>query len=248
HIAIIAGNLGFHGAAVLTARGAQRAQPGLVTLFTPENIFTPVAAQLQSAMVNVWPPKMKLPETVSAVLAGPGLAAVGLPDELCVTVRGWWRDLTCPFIVDASALEFLEAGDFAGNQIRVLTPHPGEAARLLNSTPQKIQADRVNVVRELSKKFGNCWIVLKGHQTLVGRSEGEIFVNPSGNPHLAQGGSGDLLAGYLAGLLTQPALAADAGKTIRYAVWQHGAAADKLQAARANWTVEDLAVELGNAR
>jgi len=248
HVAMVAGSLGFHGAAVLTARGAQRAQPGLVTLFTQENIFAPVAAQLQSAMVNVWSPKIKLAESISAVLAGPGLAAAGLPDELCATMRGWWRDLSCPFIVDASALEFLEAGDFAENQIRVLTPHPGEAARLLNSTPQKIQADRVNAVRELSKKFGNCWVVLKGHQTLVGRADGEIFVNSSGNPHLAQGGSGDLLAGYLAGLLAQPALQTDAGKTIRYAVWQHGAAADKLQAARANWTVEDLAIELGNAR
>jgi NAD(P)H-hydrate epimerase len=248
HVAIVAGSLGFHGAAVLTARGAQRAQPGLVTLFTQENIFAPVAAQLQSTMVNIWSPKMKLPETVSAVLAGPGLAATGLPDELSATVRGWWRDLPCPFIVDASALEFLEAGAFAENQIRVLTPHPGEAARLLNSTSQKIQADRVKAVRELSKKFGNCWVVLKGHQTLVGRADGEIFVNSSGNPHLAQGGSGDLLAGYLAGLLAQPALQADVEKTIRYAVWQHGAAADKLQAARANWTVEDLADEIGNAR
>jgi NAD(P)H-hydrate epimerase len=90
--------------------------------------------------------------------------------------------------------------------------------------------------------------VLKGHQTLVGRGDGEIFVNPSGNPHLAQGGSGDTLAGYLAGLLAQPALQADAGKTIRYAVWQHGAVADKLSATRANWIVEDLVAELGNAR
>jgi NAD(P)H-hydrate repair Nnr-like enzyme with NAD(P)H-hydrate dehydratase domain len=71
-------------------------------------------------------------------------------------------------------------------------------------------------------------------------------VNPSGNPHLAQGGSGDVLAGFIAGLLAQPALQTDAGKTIRYAVWQHGAAADKLQASRANWVVEDLPAELGN--
>jgi NAD(P)H-hydrate epimerase len=89
---------------------------------------------------------------------------------------------------------------------------------------------------------------LKGNQTLVGRSVGEIFVNSSGNPHLAQGGSGDTLAGFLAGLLAQPALQTDAGKTIRYAVWQHGAAADKLQATRANWIVEDLADEIGDAR
>ena len=91
-------------------------------------------------------------------------------------------------------------------------------------------------------------MVLKGHQTLIGRHEGELFVNPSGNPHLAQGGSGDLLAGFIAGLLAQPALQADPAKTLRYAVWQHGAAADYLQAGRANWTVENLAEEIGNAR
>ena len=103
-------------------------------------------------------------------------------------------------------------------------------------------------MREISRRFGNCWVVLKGHQTLVGRNDGEIFVNSSGNPHLAQGGSGDVLAGYLAGLLAQRALQADIGKLIRYAVWQHGAAADELQATRANWVVEDLIGELGNAR
>ena len=75
-----------------------------------------------------------------------------------------------------------------------------------------------------------------------------MFVNSSGNPHLAQGGSGDVLAGFLAGLLAQPALQPDAGRTIRYAVWQHGAAADALQNRRANWVVEDLIAELGNAR
>jgi NAD(P)H-hydrate repair Nnr-like enzyme with NAD(P)H-hydrate dehydratase domain len=82
-------------------------------------------------------------------------------------------------------------------------------------------------------------VVLKGHQTLIGRSEGELFVNPSGNPHLAQGGSGDALAGYIAGLLAQTQLQADVAQTLRYAVWQHGHAADGLQAAR---------VELGRGR
>jgi NAD(P)H-hydrate epimerase len=130
----------------------------------------------------------------------------------------------------------------------VLTPHPGEAARLLNWTPHKIQSHRALALREISKKFGGCWVVLKGHQTLIGRGEGGIFVNPSGNPHLAQGGSGDLLSGFIAGLLAQPALQTDVARTLRYAVWQHGAAADKLQAERANWTVEDLAEEIGNAR
>jgi NAD(P)H-hydrate epimerase len=100
-------------------------------------------------------------------------------------------------------------------------------------------------LREISKKFGGCIGVLKGHQTLTGRSAGEIFVNSSGNPHLAQGGAGDVLAGFLAGLLAQPALQADALMTARYAVWRHGAAADALQASRQNWVVEELAAALG---
>jgi NAD(P)H-hydrate repair Nnr-like enzyme with NAD(P)H-hydrate dehydratase domain len=80
---------------------------------------------------------------------------------------------------------------------------------------------------------------------MIGRSGGEVFVNSSGNPHLAQGGSGDVLSGFLAGLLAQPRLQSDALKTIRYGVWEHGAAADRLDATRGNWVVEELVEELG---
>ena len=248
HVAIVAGSLGYHGAAVLAARGAQRAQPGLVTVFAQENVYAPVASQLQSAMVHSWRMDTKFPEKISALLVGPGLAASDVSDALGSNLHHWWRDLEHPMVVDASALDFLAGGLYTQRAARVLTPHPGEAARLLNWTTEKVQANRLAALRELSKNAGNCWVVLKGHQTLVGRSEGEVFVNPSGNPHLAQGGSGDLLAGFIGGLLAQPALQADVGKTLRYAVWQHGAAADKLQTRRPNWTVEDLAVEIGNVR
>ena len=118
---------------------------------------------------------------------------------------------------------------------------------MLGKPAQQIQANRPQAVREISQRFGDCWVVLKGHQTLVGRSTGEIFVNSSGNPHLAQGGSGDVLAGFIAGLLAQPALQADVGKTLRFAVWLHGATADALQTARTNWVVEDLVAGLGRA-
>jgi NAD(P)H-hydrate epimerase len=260
HLAIIAGSLGFHGAAVLAASAAQRAQPGLITLFTQESVYHPIAAQLQAVMVNLWTPELKLPDSTSAVLMGPGLAAPGLAGAMSLAARRIWRDSLLPVIADASSLDWLPMGPSAKNAIRVLTPHPGEAARLLNTTQQHVQENRPHTVREISRRFGNCWVVLKGNQTLVGRSaslrsdgasspqEGEIFVNPSGNPHLAQGGSGDVLAGYLAGLVAQRPLQADVGKLIRYAVWQHGAAADQLQATQANWIIEDLIGELGNAR
>ena len=245
HLAIIAGSLGYHGASVLAAHGAQRAQPGLITLYSEANIFSAVAAQLQSVMVSIWQPQTKLPETTSAIVIGPGLAAAPDGEDLKATTRRLWRDTKRPMIVDASALQWLSAHTLAPNLVRVITPHPGEAARLLNTTAAAVQADRVQALREISKLHGNCWVVLKGNQTLVGRSTGEIFVNSSGNPHLAQGGSGDVLSGYLGGLLAQPVLAAETEKTIRYAVWQHGATADKLQANRPNWTVEDLVEELG---
>ncbi|MGO8766907.1 MAG: NAD(P)H-hydrate dehydratase [Limisphaerales bacterium] len=247
HLAIVAGSLGFHGASVLTARGAQRAQPGLITLFTQDTIYHPVAAQLQSPMVNLWKPDAKLFDTSSAILFGPGLAAPGLSDQMMFILRRLWRDFQHPIVVDASAMDWLSEHTLPKNLIRVLTPHPGEAGRLLNTTTQKVQADRVHAVREISRRYGNCWVVLKGHQTLIGRAEGEIFVNSSGNPHLAQGGSGDVLSGYLAGFLAQPALLADVGQALRYAVWRHGNAADELQAQGGSWGVESLIKELENA-
>jgi ADP-dependent NAD(P)H-hydrate dehydratase / NAD(P)H-hydrate epimerase len=270
HLAIVAGSFGFHGAGVLTSRAAQRAQPGLVTLFTDEKVYGVVASQLQAVMVNVWKPKLKFPDSTSAILIGPGLAAPGIAGKLKAFTQKLWRDSDLSMVVDASALHWLPEDAFPQNAIRVITPHPGEAARLLKTTAQKIQKNRVASLREISKRFGNCWVVLKGNQTLIGRwgeatdeppslrvdalarvdarPTVEFFVNPSGNPQLAQGGSGDVLAGFIAGLLAQPELQTDAGKTIRYAVWQHGNAADKLQASSANWVVEDLVETIGGSR
>ncbi len=245
HLAIVAGSVGFHGAAVLTARAAQRARPGRLTLFTDAAVYGVVASQLQAVMVASWRPQCIFPDSTSAILVGPGLAASGIAGKLVASTRKLWRASALPVVVDASALDWLPSGRFAGKAIRVVTPHPGEAARLLKTTARKIQENRVAALRDISGRLGDCWVVLKGHQTLVGRSFGDVFVNPSGNPHLAQGGTGDLLAGFLAGLLAQPVLQADPGKTIRYAVWSHGAAADRLSARCANWVVEELAAELG---
>ena len=248
HLAIIAGSLGYHGAAVLAANGAQRAQPGLVSVFTPENTYHAVAPQLRSVMVKLWNPAEKFSTDYSAVLIGPGLAAADLPADMKQVARKIWRDSLTPVIVDASALDWLPLDPVPRGAIRVITPHPGEAARLLKSTPVRVQEKRPQSLRDVSKMFGHSWVVLKGHQTLIGRSTGDIFVNPSGNPHLAQGGSGDLLAGFIAGLLAQAHLQTDLAETLRYAVWQHGTAADALQARRPNWIIEDLAAEIGNVR
>jgi NAD(P)H-hydrate epimerase len=248
HLAIVAGSLGYHGAAVLASRGAQRAQPGLITLHTLQAVYPAVAPQLQGVMVSMWSPQAKLSGSHDSVLIGPGLAAADMPDQMKILTRNLWRDLSGPFVADASALDWLPLQSPPRDALRVITPHPGEAARLLRSSPQQVQADRLNALRNISQRFGNSWVVLKGHQTLIGRSSGEVYVNSSGNPHLAQGGSGDVLAGFLAGLLAQPGLRADPLQTIRYAVWQHGTAADCLQATRAGWVVEDLIEVIGSIR
>jgi NAD(P)H-hydrate epimerase len=248
HLAIFAGSVGYHGAAVLTARGAHRAQPGLVTLFVPENVYLPVASQVQFTMVQPWKPAVKLPETGSAILFGPGLAAADLQPDLKGELRHLWQEVPLPVIADASALDWLPSGATQSKSIRAMTPHPGEAARLLKTSVAEVQADRISAVRALSKRYANCWVVLKGHQTVIGRAKGDIFVNCSGNPFLAQGGSGDVLAGYLGGLIAQPQLQKDPLMAIRYSVWQHGAAADFLSGERSNWTVENLLDALGNRR
>jgi NAD(P)H-hydrate repair Nnr-like enzyme with NAD(P)H-hydrate dehydratase domain len=151
-------------------------------------------------------------------------------------------------VVDASALAWLPAVETALQAIRVITPHPGEAGRMLGTDSKKVQADRLRSLRELSCRFGRTWVVLKGHQTIIGKAEGEVYVNGSGNPHLAQGGSGDVLSGYLAGLLAQPSLQDDPLKALRYGVWQHGNTADLLQTERSNWVVEDLVARLGGGQ
>lgn len=244
HLAIVAGSFGFHGAAILAARGAQRAQPGLITVYPQENVYHVVASQLQSSMVNVWKPDIKIFDKATAILIGPGLASPDVPDEMRNILRRLWSNSEKPMVVDASAMDWLMMQAVPKNAIRIITPHPGEAARMLNSTAQKIQVNRPQTLRELSRRYGNCRVVLKGHQTLIGRNDGEIFVNSSGNPYLAQGGSGDVLSGFIAGFLAQPELLTDADTAIRYAVWQHGNAADKLSAVKRNWIVEDLLEEI----
>jgi ADP-dependent NAD(P)H-hydrate dehydratase / NAD(P)H-hydrate epimerase len=247
HLAIIAGSFGFHGAAVLAARGAQRARPGLITVFTVEQIYHAIASQLQAVMVSLWNPKLDFSEKFSALLIGPGLASGNLPKEMAANLRKLWHDSPLPIIVDAGALGWLPLDSAPKPALRLITPHPGEAARLLKSTSDDVQADRCAALEKLSQQFGESFVALKGHQTLVGKSGGDVYVNSSGTVHLAQGGSGDLLAGYLAGLLAQPELQADPMKAIRYGVWQHGASADLLDQSKCNWIVEDLAATLGMA-
>lgn len=245
HVAIIAGSPGYHGAAVLAARGALAARPGLVTVLTDERCYFPVAAALPAAMVRPWRPGFIAPERFTALLVGPGLAAEDLSPEVRREVVRLWQSFPGTVVADASALAWLPTGAGPRLALRVLTPHPGEAARLLRRTGVDVQADRPAALRELSRGFGGGWVILKGRHTLLGRAGGEVFVNGTGNPGLAQGGTGDVLAGFVTGLLAQPALAEEPTLALRFAVWEHGAAADRLEDAGSAWTAVELAGALG---
>ena len=117
----------------------------------------------------------------------------------------------------------------------------------MKSRGAAVQKDRMEALGGLISLWPgtDLWVVLKGRHTLVGAEGRGVWVNSSGNPGLAQGGSGDVLAGYLGGLLAQPGLAADAGRAVRYGVWRHGAIADALEATGEAWTTEDLADAMG---
>ncbi len=245
HLAIVAGSLGYHGAAVLATRGALRARPGLITLHAPEGVYYPVAAQMQSAMVSVLQPDTKLPGPWTGMLIGPGLAGLEAVEPMKLLTRSLWRDSALPLVVDASAIDWLPTNAYVSNPLRIITPHPGEAARILRIKAEEVQADRFAAVRSISRQFSNAWVVLKGHQTVIGRGTGELWVNSSGNPGLAQGGSGDVLSGFIAGWLAQPALRKDVLTALRYAVYEHGAAADRLTQGRRNWIIDELPDELG---
>lgn len=246
HVVLVAGSVGFHGAGVLAARGAMRARPGLVSLWTDPECYVAASAHLQTVMVHPWEQAALLPSSCTAVGFGPGLASPSLDSALRGKLAEWWSELPIPVLADASALDWLPRGrGLARRGLRVITPHPGEAARLLGTGIGEVQRERLEALRALSKRYGGCWVVLKGQHTLIGCDKGPCYVNGTGNPGLAQGGSGDILAGFLAGLLAQTQLCGDPAKVLRFGVWAHGAAADRLNLESSNWTVDEIIPWLG---
>ena len=239
-VQVLAGSRGYHGAAVLAARGATRARPGLVELMAHVSSVDAVALQLQNVMVHAFDRHLLVSPKTTAVVMGPGLASNDIHVDVKIQVAEIWRDASVPVVADASALDWLPVSEESHSATRVITPHPGEAARMLGISSQAVQADRLAALRSLSVKYGHCWVVLKGHHTMIGRSSGPVYINPSGNPNLAQGGAGDILAGFLGGLLAQHALMDDPEKILRYGVWAHGHAADQCQALLDSWDVNQL--------
>ena len=155
-LAIIAGSSGYHGAAVLAARGAMRAGPGLITLSTMPECYLPVGAQLQQVMVERWREDWQMPAKTTGILVGPGLAGPDVSDRLIGQVREIWRETEQPVVIDASSLDWLPRGTATAGP-RVITPHAGEAAQLLKSQPDDVNG---NPGRLPARAVGAIWRLL----------------------------------------------------------------------------------------
>ena len=226
HVGIIAGSPGRSGAAVLAARGAVRSGAGLVTVMTDAETARLVHVASIESMTYSGSELEPFLGNKSAIVIGPGLAD---DDEAYERVRALVDAIALPLVIDASALNAFASRASALNPRklpRVITPHPGELARILGSDTRSINADRIAAARTAARE-SQCVVVLKGHQSLVAEPDGHVWVNPTGNPGMASGGMGDVLSGILGALLARDTNVLDAACA---AVYLHGLAGDLLAA------------------
>lgn len=235
HLLVIAGSEGKMGAAAMSALGALRAGTGLVTVAIPrsqnpiiqqlvmEAMSAPMAETTEHTLAEAsLHALMQLAAGKHAVAIGPGLS---LHPETQALVRALASQLVCPLVIDADGLNAIagrETATTARQAPTVLTPHPGEMARLLGCTADHVEADRPSAAREAARRY-RAWIVLKGAHTLVADPDGRLWINTTGNPGMATGGTGDVLTGVLGGLLAQSIALPDAATA---AVYLHGVAGD----------------------
>lgn len=239
HVLAVAGAPGKTGAAAMTAMSALRAGAGLATLGVPKSLNPAVEPQVLEAMT------VGLAETEAGNLSdaaaekilelaadkrclalGPG---IGIEPATCRLVHRLVQESPVPLVIDADGINNLaEEPELLINAHSpvVLTPHPGEMARLTRETAASVQADRIGAARRFAETFRVC-LVLKGARTVVASPDGGVHINPTGNPGMASGGMGDVLTGVISGLIAQglsPETAA------RIGVFLHGAAADEAAA------------------
>ena len=233
-VTIVAGSRGKTGAAHLAGQGALRSGAGLVTIATPAScvpVVASMAAEVMTEPLDETPGGVLTAASIDTVLGmkhdvvvcGPGL---GRTPETAAFVRALLERSTVPLVLDADALWVM--GDDpalirgSDERVVVITPHAGEMARLTGQTTDQVQASRMKVAVEFAQGHG-VYVVLKGHRTLIATPSGDVGINPTGNPGMATGGTGDVLAGMLAAWLAQ---LLDAESACRLAVFLHGAAGD----------------------
>jgi len=242
HVLLVAGSVGKTGAAVLAGQAALRGGAGLVTIATPEPALPIVAGAHAEYMTEPLPATRTgtfavagnqsarfaaLLHGKTVVAIGPG---VGQHPGTQKFIRGVVAKTEPPIVLDADGLNaFAGRGDLLAKRktkYLVITPHPGEMARLLGSSSAQVQGNRVDAAVDAAKRW-NAYVVLKGFHTILASPHGQVFVNTTGNPALAKGGSGDVLTGLLAALIAQFGTE-DFLRILALGTYLHGRAADLL--------------------
>jgi ADP-dependent NAD(P)H-hydrate dehydratase / NAD(P)H-hydrate epimerase len=241
HLLIVAGSLGKTGAAALAGRAALRAGVGLCTIAAPASQQPVIAAHAPEYMTEALPETaarslsleartrvLELARRMDAVALGPGLS---LDPEAQELARVLIREVERPLVADADALSALAGHlDLLGRAAgpRALTPHPGEMARMQGAAIEALQGDRIEATRAFARDH-RVALALKGAGTVIGHPDGRVVVNPTGNPGMAKGGSGDVLTGIVGALLAR---GLEAAVALEAACYLHGLAGDLTAAAR----------------
>jgi len=236
HVAVLSGSRGKTGAATLICEAAGRVGAGLVTLFVPESLNSILEMKLTEAMTFPIAETEEQTPSESAshaivdflkdshvLAAGPGISTHPSTAALLLSLL---PRLPCPAVLDADALTLVAQNIPIISQTKaplVLTPHPGEMARLAKKSVKEVQENRLDTAREFAREHGVV-LVLKGHGTVVAAPDGRLVINSTGNPAMASGGMGDTLTGMIAGFLAQ---GMDAFQAACLSVYTHGAAADE---------------------
>ena len=256
-VTIVAGSRGKTGAAHLAAMGALRSGAGLVTVATPGSCLPIVASMGAEFMTEPLPESKEGSVTKAAIerilemshdviACGPGLGRAPAVGEF---VRALIQRSDVPLVLDADALTVLadDPAALMGREDRdvIITPHPGEMARLIGGTVEDVQNNRIEVAADFATTH-HLYVVLKGHRTIVATPDGSVYINPTGNAGMATGGTGDLLTGMITAWLAQ---LLDAEAACRLAVFLHGAAGDLAEAdeGQVSMTATDVLGYLGDA-
>jgi ADP-dependent NAD(P)H-hydrate dehydratase / NAD(P)H-hydrate epimerase len=239
HVLVVGGSLGKAGSVAMAGMAVLRAGAGLSTVATPKSVLGTVAGFHPELMTEPLPETdagtistnaqdriEELAEGMTVLAIGPGISRDPQTAEL---VRALVEKLRLPMVVDADGLNAFEGRTAKLNgkgRMLVITPHPGEMARLVGCTIADVQKDRLGTARKFAREH-ELIVVLKGHRTLVVRPDGEAWVNTTGNAGMATGGTGDILTGMVAGMIAQHS--ADAFPAVLAAVHLHGLAGDVMR-------------------
>ena len=256
-VTLVAGSRGKTGAAHLAAIGALKSGAGLVTVATPASCLPIIASmgpEFMTELLQEGKDGTVAPAAIERILAlrhdviacGPGLGRSAGAAEF---VKALLDRADVPLVLDADAIMALadDPARLVGREDRdvIITPHPGEMARLVGSTIEEVQANRIDVAASFATSR-HVHVVLKGHRTIIATPDGHIFINPTGNPGMATAGTGDVLTGMIAAWLAQ---LLDAEAACRLAVFLHGAAGDLAEAdeGQVAMTATDVLAHLGGA-